>query len=132
MKKIVIFMFLALFCLCGFAQTSSNVPPRYDVNPTAVFQLFPTENRWIFIKLNSETGQMWMLQYSTSTESDALTIPLNLNSLLNNYDDKVPGRFTLYPTQNYYNFILLDQINGKTWQVQWNTDLDGIGVWAIQ
>ena len=32
------------------------------------------------------------------------------------------GRFFLYPTTNIYNFILLDQIDGRTWQVQWNTE----------
>ena len=32
------------------------------------------------------------------------------------------GRFTLYPTKNMYNFILLDQVNGKTWQIQWSID----------
>ena len=75
---------------------------------------------------------MWMVQYSTSSESDAFTCPLNPNSLLRSYDDKVNGRFTLYPTQNYYNFILLDQINGRTWQVQWSTEIANTGVWEIQ
>ena len=131
MKKILIIVCLMVFCLSGFSQTSSNIPPRYDVNSTAVFQLFPTENRWIFIKLNTETGQMWMLQYSTSSISDAFTCPLNPNSLLRSYDEKVSGRFTLYPTQNHYNFILLDQISGRTWQVQWSTELAKTGVWEI-
>jgi hypothetical protein len=31
--------------------------------------------------------------------------------------------FTLYPTQNIYTFILLDQLEGKIWQVQWSTDI---------
>jgi hypothetical protein len=30
-----------------------------------------------------------------------------------------PGRFTLYPTQNIYTFVLLNQDNGVAWQVQW-------------
>ena len=30
------------------------------------------------------------------------------------------GRFTLYPTENMWTFILLDQIDGGTWQVQWS------------
>lgn len=33
--------------------------------------------------------------------------------------DKITGRFTLYSTKNYYNFILVDQVNGNSWQVQW-------------
>lgn len=32
------------------------------------------------------------------------------------------GRFELYPTGNMYNFILVDVIDGRTWQVQWNVD----------
>ena len=34
------------------------------------------------------------------------------------------GRFKLYPTGNLYNFIMVDVIDGRTWQVQWNTDYD--------
>jgi len=32
------------------------------------------------------------------------------------------GRFKLYPTGNNYNFIMVDVIDGRTWQVQWNID----------
>ena len=46
---------------------------------------------------------------------------LNLDPLIS-LDKEVKDRFTLYPTQNMYNFILLDQISGKTWQVQWSID----------
>jgi len=34
------------------------------------------------------------------------------------------GRFKLYPTGNMYNFIMVDVIDGRTWQVQWNIDKD--------
>ena len=34
--------------------------------------------------------------------------------------EEVANRFTLYSTQNMWTFILLDQIDGKTWQVQWS------------
>ena len=107
------------------------MPPRYSVNPNATYQLFPTENRWIFIKLNTQTGQMWMVQYSTSSLSDVLTSPLNTKSLLQASDELVNGRYTLYPTQNHFNFILLDQINGRTWQVQWSTKSFETGIWEI-
>ena len=41
------------------------------------------------------------------------------------WDDKeIYGRFTLYPTNNRYNFILLDQLNGTTYQVQWHNERD--------
>ena len=32
------------------------------------------------------------------------------------------GRFKLYPTGNMYNFIMVDVIDGRTWQVQWHID----------
>lgn len=132
MKKIIIISFLFAFYSCCFAQLNSNIPSRYDVNPNATYQLFPTENRWIFIKLNTQTGQMWMVQYSTDNKSDALTCPLNQYILLGSSDQEVSGRFTLYPTQNHFTFILLDQINGNTWQVQWHTDVLKTGMWEIE
>lgn len=36
-------------------------------------------------------------------------------------EDAIPGRFNLYSTQNMWTFILLDQVDGRTWQVQWST-----------
>lgn len=38
--------------------------------------------------------------------------------------EEVNGRFILYPTTNNYNFIMLDQVNGKTYQVQWSQEPD--------
>ena len=33
----------------------------------------------------------------------------------------VPG-FKLFPTTNMWTFIMLDEVDGRTWQVQWSTD----------
>ena len=46
----------------------------------------------------------------------------SINLALKNSTKAQNGRFFLYPTENIYNFILLDQIDGRTWQVQWNYD----------
>ena len=50
--------------------------------------------------------------------------PLNesIKRALEIYEIERNGRFFLYPTQNMYNFILLDQVDGRTWQVQWSTE----------
>ena len=40
-------------------------------------------------------------------------------------------RYRLFPTQNMYNFILLDQIDGYTYQVQWHGDEENRGVVPI-
>jgi len=37
-------------------------------------------------------------------------------------EEEVNDRFTLYPTENMWTFILLDQYSGKTWQVQWSIE----------
>lgn len=132
MKKILTLLLFAIIAIGGFAQSSSSIPPRYDINSSARYQLFPTENRWIFIKLDSQTGKMWMVQYSTESSSKMFTVELNSIDLLPNGSTPKPGRFTLYPTQNWYIFLLLDQTDGRTWQVQWSTDPDNTGLWRIE
>ena len=42
--------------------------------------------------------------------------------MLENFSVQKNGRFKLYPTGNMYNFIMVDVIDGRTWQVQWNID----------
>ena len=39
-------------------------------------------------------------------------------------EEEENGRFTLYPTQNIWTFILLDQIDGRILQVQWSIEQD--------
>jgi hypothetical protein len=85
----------------------------------AKFRLFKTENTWNFIELDSQTGKIWQVQFSVDADGNRIKIPINTESLAK---DGKSGRFTLYPTKNMYNFILLDQDNGKTWQVQFATD----------
>ena len=63
---------------------------------------------------------MWQVQYGME-KYDNFETELNLISLVTE-EMEANGRFILYPTQNIWNFILLDQINGNTWQVQWSID----------
>ena len=46
----------------------------------------------------------------------------SIKKALEIYEIERNGRFFLYPTTNIYNFILLDQIDGRTWQVQWSIE----------
>ena len=59
-----------------------------------------------------------------SAEDKAFWKPYNLEQTIENRDVAQNGRFKLYPTDNTYNFIMVDVINGRTWQVQWNIDYD--------
>lgn len=86
-------------------------------NDIGNFKLYPTENFYTFLKLNTQTGQVYQLQYSVGDgDSGEWTVNdkcLNLDGNLQN------GRFELYPTHNMYNFLLLDKKTGSVFQVQW-------------
>lgn len=87
-----------------------------------IYKLFPTENTWALLKLNTRNGKIWQVHYSISNDFEG-ELSLNPYSLVLS-DDEINGRFTLYPTPNMFNFILLDQIDGTTWKVQWNNEPD--------
>jgi hypothetical protein len=122
MKKLLLFLFLYVSSISLHAQTKTkpNVVDNVKEIQGSNFRLFPTTNMWTFIKLDTRNGLMWQIQYSLNSEGRMVT-SLNLDPLIS-LDKEVKDRFTLYPTQNMYNFILLDQISGKTWQVQWSID----------
>ena len=82
------------------------------------YKLFPTNNIWTFIKLDTRNGKMWQVQYDVGGDN-RFEVELNTRNLAYGVDEE-NGRFTLYPTNNTYNFILLDQKEGDVWQVQWS------------
>jgi len=108
-------------------EVKEQLIQTYDIER---FKLFSTQNMWTFIKLDTQTGQMWQVQYSVKGDEERFEYDLNPNPLITT-DKKVNGRFELYPTQNIYNFILLDRIDGKTWQVQWSFDKENRAVIPI-
>lgn len=96
----------------------------------AAFKLYPTKNMWTFIKLDTRNGQMWQVQYSINNDSERGETILSLKRHAFGHDE-INGRFALYPTENMYNFILLDQIDGRTWQVQWSFEYNNRGIIPI-
>jgi len=119
MKKIIISIFFILVTITAFAQDQTT--PMSIVSPDSeiVYRLFSTRNKWTYIKLNTRNGQMWQVQYSL--EDNNMEYPLSLTPRVLKEEEK-NGRFFLYPTQNIYNFILLDQLDGRAWQVQWSIE----------
>lgn len=101
----------------GFLQRiSQHTAPSY--------KLYPTDNMWTFLELETYSGRIWQVQFSTKGPDDRFKTVLNDVSLVPFYDSEgsFAGRFELYKTQNMYNFILLDTATGSTWQVQWSTE----------
>lgn len=153
--KRIISLIAFVCCIAGFvqAQTISFIDEglNKDLNLTAKdslvldyldafhsqlreprYQLYKTQNMWTFLKLDTMTGKIWQVQFSTKGGDYRFETPLDTYSRISEYfDEPICGRFTLYATDNMYNFILLDQIDGRCWQVQWNIEPENRGVMRI-
>jgi hypothetical protein len=128
MKRLIFSILICLASITTFAQSSSDVPiQNISTDSSVVYRLFSTRNMYTFIKLNTRNGKMWQVQWGTNSKY-RYESALSDSSRLNEGEEK-NGRFFLYPTSNVYNFILLDQINGRAWQVQWGKEEDR---WVIQ
>ena len=129
MKRLICSIIFCFFGLLSFCQEKQITALGQD-NPNASYRLFQTTNIWTFLKLNTEDGRIWQVQYAINNDANRFETYLNLIPLATG-SQKKPGRFTLYPTQNMWTFILLDTINGSTWQVQWSQDADNRGIIPI-
>lgn len=141
MKRFILILFLLPLFLSGKAQTdsistdviklnyadsiatqtsdlvSNILTLQYRQNIANRYKIYPTENIYTFLKLDTQTGKIDIIQWSLDSKEE-FTIPLNPDnlSLLNDLNS-----FELYPTQNMYQFILLDKATGQQWHVQWGT-----------
>lgn len=124
MKKLLIFIIAILFALPSFAQ-ETYVPsaPQSASEPTdgSAYKLFPTQNMWTFLKLDTRNGRVWRVQFTVKDEKYRFEDVVSDERLIDVLDEK-NGRFTLYATQNTYNFVMLGQIDGRCWQVQWGSN----------
>lgn len=131
MKKLLTIFAAVCLSLPVYSQSSLQSNTKQTVaspDDKVNFRLFQTNNRWTFLKLDTRNGKITHVQYST--DGNAMEYPLNTEALV--IDDLAkPGRFFLYPTENTYNFLLLDQEDGRVWQVQWNIDENKRGIWRI-
>ena len=144
-------LFLLLFPVLVYSQEDIE---RYKI--------YPTENLYTFLKLDTATGKIWQLQMALGDVKPLVTVLVDdiasfkedliqyQKSRIEEWEKEYPnptpkelelkpmpvdeyialdvwrfaqiGRFKLYPTQNMYNFIMQDVVNGESYQVQWNTD----------
>jgi hypothetical protein len=88
-----------------------------------IYKLFATQNTWASLKLNTRNGKIWQVHYSITKDGYEGTLSINSYSLVLP-EEEINGRFNIYPTENMFNFILLDQVNGNTYKVQWHNDND--------
>jgi hypothetical protein len=116
-----------LFSHLGLAVAESTPAPLCttesisDADHLYPYRLFETTNIWTFIQLDTSNGRAWQVNYSVDGSPVGSQI-MNSDSLLPEGAPRKNGRFTLYPTKNMYNFLLLDRENGRVWQMQWSFD----------
>ena len=84
-----------VFALPSLAEDSVPEPTQ---RADAPYRLFRSKNIYTFLKLDTRTGQVWQLQWSTEPKERFIR-PINSTPLA---DGKESSRFTLYPTQNVY------------------------------
>ena len=126
MKTKFFTLIILLLTIVSFAQSQtkqSNPIQLKNASENAIYQLFPTPNIWTFIKLDTRNGKMWQVHFTINSDGFEGQVVLNSIPLVNE-DDEINGRFTLIKTENTYNLLLLDQIDGRVWQAQWNSDVE--------
>lgn len=79
------------------------------------YKLYPTENIYNFLQLDTRTGKIDVVQWSLDDGKEG-SVTLNDEDLSL---DTGCGTFELYPTKNMYQFLLLDKVTGRKWHVQW-------------
>ena len=121
MKNLFVLLFVPIF---SFAQECKI--PKYKV--------YPTENKEVSLKLDSATGEVWQVEIGVETgEEIASKIDFisnktdstfekvtDFSDVMKNFRVAQNGRFELYPTDNIYEFLMVDTILGTTYQVQWH------------
>ena len=111
MKKLICLLFM-LVSLTISSQSEKNNKVYFSPDANVTYRLFKTENMHIFIKLDTRNGKMTLIQFSVSATSEMMQVNLNDQELATGAEAK-EGRFFLYPTDNFYTFLLLDQIDGR-------------------
>jgi hypothetical protein len=134
MKPKLFTLTFVFFTTVSFAQSQTSktdIIQQKLVSENATYQLFPTKNYWTFIKLDTRNGKMWQVHFTVKEDGEEGELVLNSLSLVSK-EKEVNGRFTLYPTENMYNFLLLDQIDGDVYQAQWSFEEKNRGVIPIK
>ena len=82
------------------------------------YKLYPTENIYTLLELDTKTGIVKQVQWGLDSQEEGTWY---INSIdLNKWDGGYgSGSFELYPTKNMYQFILIDQTDGRKWHIQW-------------
>ena len=116
-KILVIIMCFGINTNYASCLSDSTKPWIPDI---PVWKLVPTRNNWMFLNLNTMTGEIQEVQFSMEDETRFGRLHSVGELLRANLTGNEPvDRFDLVPTKNIYTFLLLDKISGSVWQIQW-------------
>lgn len=85
------------------------------------FKLYPTENIYTFLELDTKTGRVWQLQWDMDSDNEG-GLPIVDFDLVAEDDSYGSNVFELYPTKNIFQFILVNKVNGQAWHLQWGME----------
>ena len=122
--NVLLITFIFCCCLAGsYAEGADKLKfqseplQRLDVR----YRLFRTDNMWSYLLLDTSDGRLWHVTFTTEDKGARLKLPVNEKPLVAKNSSK-KGKFALYPTDNMWNFILLDQDDGRVWQCQFTME----------
>lgn len=132
MKKYVLLIALITITMNGYSQSTKNSVCdtslvyitrqlkniELRINGLDRFKLYSTENIYTFLKLDTATGKIDLLQWSLDSYNEG-SVTINSDDLSLGTGN---GTFELYPTRNIYQFILLDKVTGRQGHVQWGME----------
>ncbi|WP_300331223.1 hypothetical protein, partial [Fusobacterium sp.] len=78
----------------------------FSISFSKTYEMYPTKNIHNQLQLNTKTGEIKQIQ----DDGQQWIICEKIEKA-----GKIEGRFSLYETQNMWNFLLLDNYTGKVW-----------------
>lgn len=111
-KALFSIIMLFVFSVACVAQTDENTPNNR-------YKLYPTDNIYTFLQLDTRTGKIKQVQWSLKENEEGAIILNDVDLTYGIAVGKNLDRFELYPTKNMYQFILLDKATGDKWHIQW-------------
>ncbi|WP_288351752.1 MULTISPECIES: hypothetical protein [Bacteroidales] len=99
-------------------------------NKVGRYKVYRTTNIYNSLKLDTASGRITALQIGINDDKSRFEYTV-CGTIEDDPDWRIIGRYELYPTGNNYNFILIDTIFGRSYQVQWSTKNEECGIWRI-
>ena len=124
MKKLLAILSVVLFANQACAEEPVEFIESFQQSINAPYRLFNTTNVNTLIALETSTGKLYQIHPGIGENAAQGILVLNEEDLTPEGSESESNRFTLYPTPNIFSFILVDQLIGRFWRVQWNYEKD--------